>query len=246
MTGVVNHQQLVGLVADRLDPAGELTVADVLQVVRHEGLHAAALGRVEVARAVARPVDEHPVPRQGARFQLSHRRGDAVVRGRLVAQQRDVGGGHLQRGGHRQRIAHVVREAVERLDAPPRIDLVAADADDQRVAVAAWRQAARAERDGARALRAPAGFELAHHGHLGGAQVEQRSPQPAAQAGWRRLAPGRVRRHRHHLHLRPAAAELQQVHRRIGRQRGERDGVWRALAAQRRGLHGAHRLRRCG
>ena len=145
MACVVHHKQLVGFAGDGLQQAGHLAVGDVARLpafVGQQRLHTAAAGRVVVARAVARVVNEHTVAALHFVAQVFECFANVGASGLLVLQIRNVALGYLHGTGHLGRRCAVYARTGQRRRCRVK---VAADANDEGMAIDTRRQAAHAQ-----------------------------------------------------------------------------------------------------
>ena len=180
VAGVVHDKQLVGLVGDRLEHVRHFAVGDVAAdpaVIGKQGLDAATGGRVVVARAMARIVDEHPVAVLHLVGQLAHRGADVAPGGLVILQVLDVSQRHLHRLRHLG--CRLLVDARARQRRRGRVG-VAADADDQGMAVDTRRQAANPQCQGGVAACLAAGLHVGG-GRTAGLPVDCASANPARQ-----------------------------------------------------------------
>ena len=156
MAGVVHHDELVGLVGDGLEQVGHLAVGDgpgPAAVIGQQGLDTAAGLLVLEAGAMAGVVDEDLVAVQHFIVERLDRSADVVAGGLLVLQVFDVAGWNLH--GHRHLGGAFPVDVGARQGGNVGVG-IAADADDERMAVGPrrdgagnqrFRQAAHAQRE---------------------------------------------------------------------------------------------------
>ena len=137
MTGVVHHEQLVGFVGNRFEQAGHFTIGQqgvVSTFVSQQCLDAAAGCCIVRARAVARVMNKHAVAVLYAAIKRLEGCTNVVARCLLILQIGDVAGGHLHGLGHLGSALFVYTGTGQLCNAGV---TVTADANDERVAVAA-------------------------------------------------------------------------------------------------------------